>query len=127
MAIAYSLELAIDRPPARRGRGLCSGIRAGTERLVLSRLVPEAARALMELPRMRGGFALPIAYGDATVGQLATRSAPAPRPTSTAPASSSGIRISTGSSLPPRPSARSRRVCRPRASPSRQTSRPLST
>jgi 2-desacetyl-2-hydroxyethyl bacteriochlorophyllide A dehydrogenase len=51
-------------------RAICSGISAGTERLVLSGEVPEEARAAMALPLMRGGFDLPIAYGYALVGAV---------------------------------------------------------
>jgi threonine dehydrogenase-like Zn-dependent dehydrogenase len=66
---------ALRREPLRepgpgevRVRALCSGVSAGTERLVLLGRVPEAARAIMALPAMRGGFELPVAYGYATVG-----------------------------------------------------------
>lgn len=51
-------------------RALFSGISAGTERLVLSGQVPASARAVMELPLMRGSFELPIAYGYALVGEV---------------------------------------------------------
>lgn len=63
-----------DEPLAEPGEGelrvraICSGISAGTERLVLMGEVPEEARAQMALAAMRGSFALPIAYGYATVG-----------------------------------------------------------
>ena len=55
-------------PGEARVRALCSGISAGTERLVLLGRVPAAARASMALPAMRGSFDLPVAYGYATVG-----------------------------------------------------------
>jgi 2-desacetyl-2-hydroxyethyl bacteriochlorophyllide A dehydrogenase len=66
---------AIRREPLRepgpgevRVRAICSGVSAGTERLVLLGKVPAAARAIMALPSMKGGFDLPIAYGYALVG-----------------------------------------------------------
>ncbi len=51
-------------------QGICSGISAGTERLVLSGTVPPEARAIMALPQMRGGFDLPVSYGYALVGRI---------------------------------------------------------
>jgi threonine dehydrogenase-like Zn-dependent dehydrogenase len=51
-------------------RALCTGISAGTERLVLRAEVPPEARGVMALPSMRGGFELPIAYGYAAVGVI---------------------------------------------------------
>jgi 2-desacetyl-2-hydroxyethyl bacteriochlorophyllide A dehydrogenase len=51
-----------------RVRALCSGVSAGTERLVLLGRVPLAARPIMALPAMGGGFDFPVAYGYATVG-----------------------------------------------------------
>jgi 2-desacetyl-2-hydroxyethyl bacteriochlorophyllide A dehydrogenase len=51
-------------------QGLCSGISAGTERLVLAGNVPPEAHAIMALPQMRGGFDLPISYGYALVGRI---------------------------------------------------------
>jgi 2-desacetyl-2-hydroxyethyl bacteriochlorophyllide A dehydrogenase len=66
---------ALRREPLRepgpgevRVRAICSGVSAGTERLVLLGRVPVAARAMMALPAMKGGFELPVAYGYATVG-----------------------------------------------------------
>jgi 2-desacetyl-2-hydroxyethyl bacteriochlorophyllide A dehydrogenase len=55
-------------PGEARVRAVCSGVSAGTERLVLLGRVPPSARAVMALPAMKGGFELPIAYGYATVG-----------------------------------------------------------
>jgi len=49
---------------------ICSGISAGTERLVLSCTVPPEARVIMALPQMRGSFELPVSYGYALVGQI---------------------------------------------------------
>ena len=53
-----------------RVQAICSGLSAGTERLVLSGTVPAEARAIMALPQMRGGFDLPISYGYALVGRI---------------------------------------------------------
>jgi 2-desacetyl-2-hydroxyethyl bacteriochlorophyllide A dehydrogenase len=50
---------------------ICSGISAGTERLVLSGAVPPEAHAIMALPQMRGSFDLPVSYGYALVGRIA--------------------------------------------------------
>lgn len=68
---------AVRREPLRepgpgevRVRALCSGVSAGTERLVLLGRVPLEARAVMALPAMKGGFELPVAYGYATVGVI---------------------------------------------------------
>ncbi len=68
---------ALRREPLRepgpgevRVRAICSGVSAGTERLVLLGRVPPAVRPLMALPAMRGGFELPVAYGYATVGEV---------------------------------------------------------
>lgn len=55
-------------PGEVRVRAICSGVSAGTERLVLLGRVPAAARAIMALPTMKGSFELPVAYGYATVG-----------------------------------------------------------
>ena len=55
-------------PGEVRVRASCSGVSAGTERLVLLGRVPAASRGIMALPTMRGGFELPVAYGYATVG-----------------------------------------------------------
>jgi 2-desacetyl-2-hydroxyethyl bacteriochlorophyllide A dehydrogenase len=55
-------------PAEVRVRAICSGVSAGTERLVLLGRVPASARASMALPAMKGGFELPVAYGYATVG-----------------------------------------------------------
>ncbi len=49
---------------------ICSGISAGTERLVLSGAVPPEAHAIMALPQMRGSFDLPVSYGYALVGRI---------------------------------------------------------
>lgn len=49
---------------------ICSGISAGTERLVLKGNVPPEAQAIMALPAMRGGFELPVSYGYALVGRI---------------------------------------------------------
>jgi threonine dehydrogenase-like Zn-dependent dehydrogenase len=51
-------------------RTICSGVSAGTERLILRGSVPPEARDIMALPLMRGSFDLPIAYGYATVGTI---------------------------------------------------------
>lgn len=51
-------------------QAICSGISAGTERLVLSGTVPPEARAIMALPQMRGSFELPVSYGYALVGRI---------------------------------------------------------
>ena len=51
-------------------QAICSGISAGTERLVLSGTVPPEAHAIMALPQMRGGFDLPVSYGYALVGRI---------------------------------------------------------
>jgi 2-desacetyl-2-hydroxyethyl bacteriochlorophyllide A dehydrogenase len=51
-------------------QGICSGISAGTERLVLSGTVPPEARSIMALPQMRGSFELPVSYGYALVGRI---------------------------------------------------------
>jgi threonine dehydrogenase-like Zn-dependent dehydrogenase len=51
-------------------RTICSGPSAGTERRVLLGKVPEAVRAAMSLPSMRGSFAMPISYGYACVGEV---------------------------------------------------------
>lgn len=51
-------------------QAICSGISAGTERLVLSGTVPPEARSIMALPQMRGSFELPVSYGYALVGQI---------------------------------------------------------
>ena len=53
-----------------RVQSICSGISAGTERLVLSGTVPREAHAIMALPQMRGGFDLPTSYGYALVGRI---------------------------------------------------------
>jgi 2-desacetyl-2-hydroxyethyl bacteriochlorophyllide A dehydrogenase len=50
---------------------ICSGISAGTERLVLAGNVPPEAYAIMALPAMRGSFDLPVSYGYALVGTIA--------------------------------------------------------
>lgn len=50
--------------------GICSGISAGTERLVLAGNVPPEAHAIMALPEMRGSFDLPVSYGYALVGRI---------------------------------------------------------
>lgn len=57
-------------PGEVRVRAICSGVSAGTERLVLRGEVPADVRARMALPSMRGSFELPIAYGYATVGAI---------------------------------------------------------
>jgi threonine dehydrogenase-like Zn-dependent dehydrogenase len=57
-------------PGEARVRALCSGVSAGTERLVLLGRVPAAVRARMALPTMKGSFDLPAAYGYATVGEI---------------------------------------------------------
>ena len=62
--------LADPGPGEVRVRAICSGISAGTERLVLRGDVPREARAAMALPSMRGSFDLPISYGYATVGVI---------------------------------------------------------
>jgi 2-desacetyl-2-hydroxyethyl bacteriochlorophyllide A dehydrogenase len=49
---------------------ICSGISAGTERLVLSGAVPPETRSIMALPQMRGSFELPVSYGYALVGRI---------------------------------------------------------
>lgn len=66
---------ALRREPVRepgagevRVRAICSGVSAGTERLVLLGRVPAAARPVMALPTMKGDFELPVAYGYTTVG-----------------------------------------------------------
>ncbi|MEP7120439.1 MAG: zinc-binding alcohol dehydrogenase [Byssovorax sp.] len=53
-----------------RVEAICSGISAGTERLVLSGAVPPEAHAIMALPQMRGSFDLPVSYGYALVGRI---------------------------------------------------------
>ena len=62
--------LAEPGPGEVRVRAICSGISAGTERLVLRGEVPAEAHALMALPAMRGSFAFPLCYGYATVGTV---------------------------------------------------------
>jgi threonine dehydrogenase-like Zn-dependent dehydrogenase len=57
-------------PGEVRVRAICSGVSAGTERLVLLGRVPAAVRARMALPTMKGCFDLPAAYGYATVGEI---------------------------------------------------------
>jgi NADPH:quinone reductase-like Zn-dependent oxidoreductase len=57
-------------PGEVRVRAICSGVSAGTERLVLLGRVPAAVRARMTLPTMKGSFDLPAAYGYATVGEV---------------------------------------------------------
>ncbi len=57
-------------PGEVRVRASCSGVSAGTERLVLLGRVPAASRGIMALPTMVGGFELPVAYGYATVGVI---------------------------------------------------------
>ena len=71
--IAAVREEALREPGAGevRVQAICSGISAGTERLVLSGTVPREAHAIMALPQMRGGFDLPISYGYALVGRIA--------------------------------------------------------
>lgn len=65
-----------ERVPAkpRRGHALvrahCSGISAGTERLVGMGAVPREAAAAMACPGMAGSFALPIKYGYCLVGTV---------------------------------------------------------
>ncbi|MEO7328922.1 MAG: zinc-binding dehydrogenase, partial [Minicystis sp.] len=63
-------ELAEPGPGEVRVRAICSGISAGTERLVLRGEVPIEAQTLMHLPAMRGTFALPLCYGYALVGTV---------------------------------------------------------
>lgn len=53
-----------------RVQTICSGVSAGTERLILRGGVPLEAHAIMALPLMRGSFDLPLAYGYATVGTV---------------------------------------------------------
>jgi 2-desacetyl-2-hydroxyethyl bacteriochlorophyllide A dehydrogenase len=57
-------------PGEVRVRAFCSGVSAGTERIVLLGRVPQAARSVMALPAMKGSFDFPIAYGYATVGTV---------------------------------------------------------
>ena len=65
-------EVETPRPKAGEVlvRTLCSGVSAGTERLVLGAAVPPEIREAMALPSMQGGFELPISYGYAAVGVI---------------------------------------------------------
>ena len=53
-----------------RIRTLFSGISRGTERLVLSGLVPESEYERMRAPFMAGAFPFPVKYGYASVGRI---------------------------------------------------------
>lgn len=70
VAVVRQAPLGAPGPGEVRVRTICSGVSAGTERLVLRGGVPPEAHALMALPLMRGSFDLPIAYGYATVGTV---------------------------------------------------------
>lgn len=58
------------RPGHALVRARCSGISAGTERLVGLGLVPAEAAAAMACPGMAGSFALPVKYGYCLVGTV---------------------------------------------------------
>src|SRR6185436_16291899 len=70
VAVVRQAPLGAPGPGEVRVRSICSGVSAGTERLVLRGEVPPEVRALMALPPMRGTFDLPIAYGYAAVGAI---------------------------------------------------------
>jgi NADPH:quinone reductase-like Zn-dependent oxidoreductase len=61
-------------PPLESGRArvrtLASGVSRGTERLVLSGLVPEAEWQRMRAPLQGGDFPFPVKYGYAAVGRV---------------------------------------------------------
>ncbi|MBK8101324.1 MAG: zinc-binding alcohol dehydrogenase [Planctomycetes bacterium] len=65
----------LELPPPRPGecllQGVCSGISAGTERLVGQGLVPERAFAAMRCAHMRGTFPFPVQYGYCWIGTVA--------------------------------------------------------
>jgi threonine dehydrogenase-like Zn-dependent dehydrogenase len=70
VAVVREEPLREPGPGEVRVQAICSGVSAGTERLVLRGGVPPEAHAIMALPLMRGSFDLPIAYGYATVGTI---------------------------------------------------------
>lgn len=57
-------------PGKARVRTLASGVSRGTERLVLSGLVPEAEWQRMRAPLQEGAFPFPVKYGYAAVGRV---------------------------------------------------------
>lgn len=67
-----TIDLSAPRPDERLLHGLCSGISAGTERLVGQGRVPERAFAAMRCAHMRGAFPFPVQYGYCWIGTVAT-------------------------------------------------------
>ncbi|WP_186392878.1 MULTISPECIES: zinc-binding alcohol dehydrogenase [unclassified Pannonibacter] len=63
-------QLALLEPGRARLRTLASGVSRGTERLVLSGLVPEAEWQRMRAPLQEGDFPYPVKYGYAAVGRV---------------------------------------------------------